>query len=269
MPLDIPPLRKRTKDGRLYSRPEEIEKTIVELRDLPFDDFIRRTRIRTRCHSEYVPSEVLVHRIRATRNNESDQQFNALYSVLCKRINQGGLRADVHVNGGTGEVGYLKDVIEYVTDHFVTLIVNDRSEYEEKLDIFEARFDRALRTLRLDAFRKINRYKDPLIPLEYDEYGGVPSEVEEFSALLNPPSMSIEDQVTYREQIRGAIDILPDTERRVITLLEAELPIESNNPDEQTISRILGCTPKTVRNRRDRAIQRIRKALNLEEDDAK
>ena len=269
MTFDIPPLRKRTKEGILYSRPTEIEEAILESLDLPFDDFINRAKIQIRCHAKYVPSEVLVHRIRAARNDASDEQFNALYSVLIERISRSCPRAVISVDGGIGELGYLKDEREYVMDRFVTLIVKDRNEYEEKLDIFEARFDRALSMLRKDAFRKVRRYEEPLTPLEYDECGDVPDEVEEFFALLNPPLMTLEEQITYRSQIRGAIDILPEMERRVMTMLEADIPIESKNPDEQTISRLLGCTPKTVRNRRDRAIQRIRIALGEEGSDAK
>jgi len=269
MTFDIPPLRKRTREGKLYSRPAEIENAILELLDLQFEEFIRRAKNQNRSHPEYVPSEVLVHRIRETRNNNSDEQFNALYSVLFERINQSSPRAGFRVIGGSGEVGHINDVREYVTDKFVNLIVKDKNEYEEKLDIFEARFDRALGMLRKDAFRKVMRYEEPLTPLEYDEYGDIQDEVEEISALINPPLMTLDEQITYRTRIRSAIDNLPEMERRVIIMLEADLPIESKNPDEQTISRLLGCTPKTVRNRRDRAIQRIRKALGEEGSDAK
>ncbi len=147
---------------------------------------------------------------------------------------------------------------------FVTFILKDRDEYEEKLDIFEAKFDRAVRMLRKSAFRGVLRHGKPLTPLEYDESGDLPDDVEEYSFLLNAPSMTPEEEITYRFQIRGAIDSLPETERRVIDMLEAELPIESKNPDEPSISGLLGCTPKTVRNRRDRAIQRIRETLGEE-----
>ena len=121
--------------------------------------------------------------------------------------------------------------------------------------------------LRKSAFRKVYRHGKPLSSLEYELSGDVPDDVEEYSALLNAPSMTPEEEVTYRFQVRGAIDSLPETERRVIDMLEAELPIECKNPDEPSISGLLGCTPKTVRNRRDRAIQRIREKLGVEAGD--
>lgn len=264
MTIDIPPLRKRTKKGKLYSRPPEIEEDILETLDLPFDDFMERAKHKNRKHPEYLPSEVLVHRIRATRYNNSDDQFNALYTVLCERINRSCPRAVIQVDGESGEVGKSMDVREYVLDRFITLIVKDRDNYANRLDIFEARFDRAVKLLRKDAFRKISRKEKPLTPLEYDESGDIPDDVEEYSALLNAPSMTPEEEITYRFQIRQAIDSLPDMERRVIDMLEAGIPIESKNLGELTIAGLLECTPKTVRNRRARAIQRIREKLGLE-----
>lgn len=268
MTLDIPPLRKRTQGGELYSRPPEIEEAILETIALPFEDLLERARNRNRDHPEYVPSEVLVHRIRATRYNNSDDQFNALYLVLFERVNGSCPRSVTRVDGGIGEIGSLMDVTEYVMERFVTFILKDRDQYEEKLDIFEVRFDRAVRMLRKSAFRRVLRHGKPLTPLEYELSGDVPEDVEEYSALLKAPSMTPEEEITYRFQIRGAIDSLPETERRVIDMLEAELPIESISPDEPSISGLLGCTPKTVRNRRDRAIQRIREALGVEACDA-
>ena len=264
MTAGIPPLRKRTKEGKLYSRPPETEEAILETLKLPFDDFMERAKRKNRKHPAYLPSEVLVHRIRATRYNNSDDQFNALYTVLCERISQSCPRSVIRVHGGNGEVGNLMDVREHVVNRFVTLILKDRDTYAEGLDIFEFRFDRAVRVLRQDAFRRILRREKPLSPLEYDESGDIPDDVEEYSALLNAPSMTPEEEITYRFQIRRAIDSLPEMERRVMDMLEAEIPIESKNSDEPSIAGLLGCTPKTVRNRRDRAVQRIRETLGVE-----
>ena len=264
----IPPLRKRTEEGILYARPVEIEKIITGTIELPFEEFITRAKHKNRNHPDYLPSEVLVHRIRTTRYNNTDEQFNALYCALYERVFRSCASAVTRAGGETGEVGKLLDVREFVVERFVTLVVKDRDSYAEKLDIFEIRFDRAVMMLRKDAFRKVSQRDNPMTPLEYDEGGDVPQDVEESLALLNPRLMTPEDEVTYRFQVRRAIDSLPDMERRIIDMLEAEIAIESNNPDEPSIAGLLGCTPKTVRNRRDRAVQRIRETLGLEVCDA-
>ncbi len=268
MSVEIPPLRKRTKEGKLYVRPPEIEQVIVETLEIPFEDFMKRAKLRKRNHPNYLPSEVLVHRIRATRYHTSDDQFNELYTTLYERISRSCPNPATRANGKTGEIGKLMDFREYVLDRFFTLIVKDRDNYAEGLDMFEIRFDRAVKVLRQDAFRKITRREKPLRPLEYDESGDIPEDVEEYHALLNAPSMTPEEEITYRFQVRRAINSLPEMERRVIDMLEAGLAIESKDPDEPTITKVLGCTPKTVRNRRDRALLKIRKTLRVEACDA-
>ena len=260
----IPPLRKSKKEGVLYVRPVEIEKIIAGTIELPFEEFITRAKHNNRNHPDYLPSEVLVHRIRATRDNKTDEQFNALYTALYERVIRSCKSAVTRAGGETREIGKLLDVREFVIERFVTLIVKDRDCYTEKLDIFEARFDRAVMMLKKDAFRKISKRDKPMGPLEYDESGDVPLDVEESLALLNPRLMTPEEEDTYRFNIRRAIDSLPEMERRVIDMLEAGIAIESNNPVEPSIASVLGCTPKTVRNRRDRAVQRIRETLGLE-----
>jgi hypothetical protein len=53
----------------------------------------------------------------------------------------------------------------------------------------------------------------------------------------------------------------------VIDLLLADIPIETSKDGEPSMTELLGCVEKTVRNRRDRAYAKIRRALDLEIDD--
>ena len=260
----IPPLRKRTKEGTLYTRRPVIEEYILETLDLPFPAFMERARRWTRGGPDYVPSEVLVHRIRATRDEDTDDEFNDLYLLLTERIRRTCPRAEFHEGERISEIGEMVDIREVVLERFVTLILKDRECYEENLDIFEAVFDRAVMRLRYDAFRRVYRRDRPLTPLEDDEGDEVPDDVEDSLAVPNPQSMTPEEEVIYRIQVRRAIDTLPDIERRVVDMLEAGVPIESNDPNTLSIAGALGCTPKTVRNRRDRARRRIRERLGLE-----
>ena len=266
--MDIPPLRKRTREGTPYSRPAEMENLIVDTLSLPFKDFMERAEIRNREHPEYLPSEVLVHRIRATRHSSTDRQFDALYLLLRERIHRSCPSVLAQADGSGGVVGKLLDVREDVFDRFVTLLLNDRDGYAEKLDFFEIRFDRAVMLLRKNAFRRVERREEPLNPLEYDESSEISKDVEEYISLMNPRPMTLDEELTYRFQIRRAINLLPEMERRVIDMLEAAVPIESKNPNETSIVGVLGCTPKTVRNRRDRAIRRLREMLGQEGSDA-
>ncbi|WP_209015621.1 hypothetical protein [Roseibium sp. RKSG952] len=52
----------------------------------------------------------------------------------------------------------------------------------------------------------------------------------------------------------------------MIDLMLADIPIETNKDGERSMVELLGCVEKTVRNRRNRAFAKIRRALDLEVD---
>ena len=88
MNIEITPLKKRTMQGVLYTRLEEIEKIIVETLNLPFEDFIERLKHKNRHYPKYLPSEVVVHRLRATRHNNTDgSSFNRVGSITLGSTN--------------------------------------------------------------------------------------------------------------------------------------------------------------------------------------
>lgn len=265
--IEITPLRKVKQDGQLYCRCQPIEKMLVELAGVPFEVLTQRARILDRRSPDYIPSEVLVHWIRQTRHHKSDAQFNVLYPLLEQRIRHACPRKEIRASGVDAEVGTYADLQEHVLERVVKLLLRDRSNYEEKLDIYEIVFDRAVAKLRDSAFRSVFAKENPLTPIEYDESGDVTSEVEESLNRYRPASMTPEEELTYRFQLRAAIDSLPKDERRLIDMEEAGYPDQSEDPEVETIARLLGRTPKTVRAMRKRAQQRIRERLRIEVQD--
>lgn len=102
------------------------------------------------------------------------------------------------------------------------------------------------------------------VALEYDDGSGeIVHETEEALASMRENIRSNEEDLTYRISLRRAIDALPDEERKVIELILAGVTIESNDPNEVSIVKLLGGVEKTVRNRRDRAIVKLQAALKL------
>ncbi len=265
--MEIPPLRKVKQDGQLYRRRQPIETMLAELVGVSFEVFGERARILDRRSPDYLPSEVLVHWIRQTRHHKSDAQFNVLYSLLEQRIRHACPTKEIGAGGVDVEVGTYADLQEHVLERVVKLLLRDRSSYEEKLDIYEVVFDRAVAKLRFSAFRSIFAKENPLTPLEYDESGDVKSEVEESLNRYQSASMTPEEELTYRFQLRVAIDSLPKDERRLIDMEEAGYPDQSEDPEVQTIAKLIGRTPKTIRAMRKRAYQRIRERLCIEVQD--
>lgn len=256
----IPPLRKVKLNGKLYYRRQAIERMLIELIDLPFEVLAKRARILDRRSPDYIPSEVLVHWIRQTRHHKHDMHFNILYPLLEQRIHHACPRKEIRV-------GRYSDIREYVLDRIVKLLLRDRSSYEEKLDIYEVVFNRAIARLRTSAFRHGFAKDVPLTPIEYDERGEIASEVEASLSQCQPEDMTQEEELTYRFQLRAAIDSLPAEERRLIDMQEAGYPDQSEDPEVQTISKLLNRTPKTVRAMRKRAYQKIRERLCIEVQD--
>lgn len=263
----LAPLRKKTVDGKLYKRRAQTEALIHTCHELTFEELCNRAEISARAHANYIPSEVLVYFLRKTKTHNNDAQFGVLYQLLEKRIKRVCPHSEVRLGNKDGAVAHLLDFQEFVLDDFAERVMLDRQEYEEKLDIFEYAFDKAVARRKLDAMRKMYRYDKPKERLEYDEDGDIPADVERGLAELNPDVGSIEDQITYRFQLQRAIDALPEDERRVINMIFARIPSESTDPDVPTISKLLGCGPQTVRNRRDRAVKKLQIMLGTEVKD--
>lgn len=259
-----PPLRKVRKTGEPYKRLPRTEKLLQELAALPINELAERAKNHNRKSPDYVPSEVLVHRLRLTRQHNSELGFGLLFEILEDRIRRVCPQKDITIAGGIGEIGTLADLQENVLERFTMLILQDRQSYEERLDIFEVVFDRAVAKLKASAGRKVYGKDKPLTPLEYDETGDVPTEVEESLDRYSPSNMTPEEAATYRFQLRAAIDKLPENERRILDMQEAGIQDQAKAPGDPSISKILGCTDKTVRNRRKSAFKTIREALGIE-----
>lgn len=265
----LPPLRKKTVDGKLYKRRAQTEVFIHTCHELTFEELSNRAEISSRKHSEYIPSEVLVYFLRQTKTHNNDAQFSVLYQLLQKRIKRVCPRSEFRLGEKDGAAAHLLDFQEFILDDFTERVVCDRQKYEEKLDGFEVAFDRMIAQRKKDAMRKMYRRDKPTTPFEYDEDGEVSADVEKNLAWLNPNASSVEDDITYRIQRLRAIDTLPNDERRVITMIFAGIPSESTDPDVPTISKLLECGSQTVRNRRSRAVKKLQKILGTEVKDVK
>jgi DNA-directed RNA polymerase specialized sigma24 family protein len=143
----------------------------------------------------------------------------------------------------------------------------DRQGYDEQLDPYEVFFDRAVRAARITELRKVGRRQRANEDMEDEVTGEVHAVVEAALERYKKAGLTAEEDLDYRINLRSAIDALPTDEREVIDLMLADIPIETNKDGEASITGLLGCVEKTVRNRRCRAFAKIRQALALEIDD--
>ncbi|MCM8883203.1 MAG: DNA-binding response regulator [Candidatus Thiodiazotropha sp.] len=257
----ITPLRKKTLDGKLYTRDEKIEASLTELEGLTRDELVVRCDIRKRDDPDYVPSECLVYFVRASRSDNNNTGFERLYKILAERVLRSLPRAE-NADGKTASM--TKTTIrDTVFGKFIELLSQDRTEYSEKLDFFEVRFDKTLRNLKLDAQKKAWRDENRSVSIEYDEETGeLTDEVERAAGNFDPFCQSEIDDPDYRSRLDAAIDTLPPEQMRIIEMLRMGIPIDSKDADAVTIAKVLGKSEKTIRTHRDKAFAALRAAMS-------
>lgn len=253
-------LKKQTPDGALYTRTPTIEAQLNSLEQLSRDEILARCQISQRSDPGYVPSECLLYFIRASRADNSNTLFECLYKILFARV----LRALPSADSADGKTRSLtrERIRDKVSERFVEMLAGDRQIYDDRLDFFEIRFDMALRRLRLDAQKQAWRDEKRNQPISYDEDSGELSpEIEKAAGSVNPFEGPEFHNEAFRLRLDAAIETLPPAQSRTIHMLMLDYQIHSEDPTVTTICKVLGKTPKTIWNYRDRAMKALRKAL--------
>lgn len=259
---EVPPLTKRYPDGRVYTRMETVETQLSQLIDLPFDEVLDRARIASRSHPGYLRSETLVHLMRATRRDNRETRFGRLFELFLKRV-AGALPRAERVNGDKTIVdSALSEINDAALARIQILVTLDR-QGGDHLDFYEVHFDEAVAMLRLSARRKVAKRVHREVEIETDaETGELPGFIERAAGSLDETVDPILLDPIFRPHLLRAIDSLPPEQKEVITMTMLNMPSESKDPAIPSISSILECDPRTVRNRRDRAVITLREILD-------
>jgi hypothetical protein len=242
-----------------------VEASIDALLALPRSELLERCRFSDTSHPSYVKSECILHFIRQAKADNHDRHFEALFRILRTRVQRALPAVDRPVEEGESALVQASaiEIRDAVLFRFQELLCHDRADYEDRLDYFEIRFDGAIANLRRTARRRTWKEENRSQPLSYDdETSELSSEVEDALARLNPRSPEKIDDPAYRKRFAAAIDSLPEDQRRIIVLLLKDTQIESKDPEAITIVKVLACSEKTVRNRRNRAFKTLRAALD-------
>lgn len=261
------PLIRTRRDGTPYARRPEIEAALTRLLDLPRDDVAYMLTIRDPRAAGYIPSECLVHLLRRTRYDNGDQHFRRLYRELMRRMDAAMPRVQGERMGERENV-HAAAARDRIRDAFNAKLAEDQQVAGPGLDYFEVMFADAVATLRTTSARKAGRESSRSVPLEMDDETNEPSPaVERAAGSLDVAQELISDDPIYRSRVAAAIGELPDKHRRVVELIIQGLPLDSSDENVLSIRKVLGVAEKTVRNRRDAALLRIREALEIGSSD--
>lgn len=255
----VTPLTKCYPDGRPYRRMVHIEARLAELVDLPFDDIVRLGAITTRSSPDYIPSECLTHLLRMTQRDNHNGRFNRLYPLLLKRFLKvlpgNASDEDVPIDSRAS------DIRDWAKNRFHLLIAQSASG-GDGLDFYEVHFDGAVARLRLSARAAVGRRAAREMPIERDpdtqELGPA---IEAAAARDREGDGEFLLDEHFRFRLLAEIDRLPREQREVVTMLMNNIQTEAQDPATPSIAGLLGCEPRTVQNRRARAIKALRSAL--------
>jgi hypothetical protein len=264
--IPIEPLRKLNADGVLYTRLPEIEAKLSEFIALTPTELLARCEISDRNEPGYVPGECLMTLMRQYRSKQIDSCGQGIFNALMDRVLRG--LPDPISQKGDKENLKKGDIQEEARYHFLEMLMRDRQgDYVEGLDFYEIRFARALKMLRIDAEKKVNRRQNPLEPLEIDEEtGDCNPEVEKATAMFAPFDPQNLKNSDYRSNLDAAISDLPEFQKAIVEMIRKGIPIESKEPGIVNISNVLKRTPKTIATHRDKAYAKLRSRMTKGED---
>lgn len=254
--FSLAPLRKKTSTSAPYTRPREIEAKLIEMAGLPQHEVLRRCEVTDKCDPDYIPSECVLHLVRACRGQGQSEYFCRLYELVAARVLH---RLPKPKTSEKTESLALRNLRDDAFGRFTEMLAEDYRGYSEKLDYYEVRFDSAVKMLRLDSSRKVGREAKGEVPLEIDpDSGEISGKAEKGGGSFdpfNPEKLRLED---YRSRLDAAIDALAPVQRRIIEMIRQEIPISSQDPQAITIAKALGKSEKTIRTYRDQAFAFIR-----------
>ena len=130
-----PPLTKRKKTGELYVRTASVDAAIDRAAGLDLDAVIREARVDDRGAPGFMEPECLLHLVRSTRLDNSDDRFAQLFEILLDRVAR-SLKGSIRPSSLYDP----EELRQEVADRFVDLLVEDRNQPGDGLDYFEVRF---------------------------------------------------------------------------------------------------------------------------------
>lgn len=252
------PLTKTKPDGAHYVRPSRIEAQIDETLQLPLPELRIRLLITNPDAAGHLSHECLVHLVRHGRRTDDQALMSAVLPVLLARC-EANLLVKVSDDRMPDAASLRQEILDELTDLFAR---DTTSHGSDELDFFECKFNRAFRTLRIDAVRREVRRRRTIAAADLPRSEDT-SEVDAYEDAFARISdafrvLPTQERHALREPLVRAIEALPPDERKAVILVHVlGYKEESEDPNEETAATRCHCTGRTIRNRLMRAAAKL------------
>lgn len=244
--MQVRPLTRRGKDGRVLTRSPEVEAQIAEALGLDPPALRRRVAVVDRECSQYLKEETLVYLLREHHRQGDGDSCNMLADALLRRCAPQAnkyLRALAEQEFESAYADLVGQVSEIILD-----LGSDRG------DFLQVRFGLKLKQLAIDAFRRysgrINEDTRTLVSWSsVSGYEGPDDDEGSRRALLPDQLRTPTAQEDRRLQGNEALRHIPEPQRTAYVLFHFDgWPIESKDVHNPSISRFFSRDPRTIRN---------------------
>lgn len=229
----VKPLKKRSAEGKLYTRPRNVELQLAEVVTFNESEILRRLMVTDKKDTDYILDETLVYLFREAHREENHVHFERMFEFVNRRI------ARIAEGGWTNALPEHEkmDVAGYVWQKFVEQVLdleNNSGDYAQ------IRFGDYISThasaYRIKKLAEINSEKDHDRIDDHDPDGH-----------NNDPQFKRISEVEL-SILKEGIDSLSEEMKTVVWLIADGWKVESKDPDEPTICRQMNVTSRTIRN---------------------
>lgn len=236
----------------MYTRPPEIEEAIREALELEWRELVSRAEIRDAEDPGFIPPEVLIFLLRAALAAGQRDAADTLGGILFGRVER------LITNYAWRLVEEMDYRVEEVTGDLLAELFTRLSDLQsDRADFAQVKFGMYLQRFCFENKRKLKRQSG------YDKRTRIIGETDPETDIIfdipdREPVCSQEDLETMREGLND----LPEQMRKAFVLRYYEgWQVESNKPEEVTISGYFKKTPRTIRNWLTEAERRLRERL--------
>lgn len=245
--------------GTPYVRPPGVEAQIDEAIQLTHRELRSRLLVTDREDTAYLKSECLVHLVRLGLRSGDQSLMNAVLPVLLRRC-EVNLLKKIPDDAFRDAPSLRQDILDQLADLFAT---DGTGPNPDRLDFYECRFNRSLRSLRIDAVRRdVRRSELEGVPVDLPKSVATDGTDTDEDALARVAEafriLPTQEWGAYREPFLRAIEALPAEEREAVILVHVlGYKEESDDPETKTAATLCGCRGRTIRNRLTRAATKL------------